>query len=285
MLRVNAKAISIAYRERLHLLPSGSSLAVLAILCASGVHRATIVNSERRPVGAASSLDLVRYLLSRSMDLLSVVLSAKCDDVAVEPVVMKATVSVEEVVETAIENRYVHVILVDEENRVAGVVTEETITRRIRVEDLARLRCQEVMSSPLFYASPTEPLIDVAKLMAEKDVRRIPLILKDIVYSVASSSGIAEYVASPKTVSEACFSIGTVASILSRPCLSVFEESAAPLVSEDDPLSKAAEFIVEGPGYAIVGGEGDYRGIITERDLVVKLAELLGVEGYLKLLV
>ena len=69
------------------------------------------------------------------------------------------------------------VIIVDE-GRPVGVVTERDMIKRVicRSKGSEKKRIEEIMSRPLIEASPEMPAGDAAKLMLEKNIKKLPIV-------------------------------------------------------------------------------------------------------------
>jgi CBS domain-containing protein len=68
-------------------------------------------------------------------------------------------------------------VVVAEGDTPLGVFTERDVTRRILDdEDLLGRSVEDVMSSPVVTASPEDEVISVFRLMADKGIRRLPVV-------------------------------------------------------------------------------------------------------------
>jgi CBS domain-containing protein len=68
-------------------------------------------------------------------------------------------------------------VVVAEGDSPLGVFTERDVTRRILDdEDLLGRSVEDVMSSPVVTASPEDEVISVFRLMADKGIRRLPVV-------------------------------------------------------------------------------------------------------------
>jgi len=66
-------------------------------------------------------------------------------------------------------------VVVEKRGLPEGVITERDILRRCVVKglNLEKVKCEEIMSSPLLTIDPDSPLGEAMKVMAEKHVRRL----------------------------------------------------------------------------------------------------------------
>ncbi len=69
-------------------------------------------------------------------------------------------------------------VIVVENNKVVGIVTEEDLIRRVLAEgrDPNRTRAGDIMSRPVVYVSPDTEVKEVALLMARLGIGHIPVI-------------------------------------------------------------------------------------------------------------
>ena len=69
-------------------------------------------------------------------------------------------------------------VIVVENNKVVGIVTEEDLIRRVLAEgrDPNRTRAGDIMSRPVVYVSPDAEVKEVALLMARLGIGHIPVI-------------------------------------------------------------------------------------------------------------
>lgn len=66
-------------------------------------------------------------------------------------------------------------VIVTEEGRPVGILTERDIMRRVVVRGLdpSKTKVREVMSSPLITVEANDYIVDASRLMAEKNIRRL----------------------------------------------------------------------------------------------------------------
>jgi len=83
-------------------------------------------------------------------------------------------------------------VIVTNNNRPVGIITSKNVLERI-VEprlDAGAVRAKDVMSSPLITVEADTTLEEAAKLMAQKHIKKLPVIDKDKLVGVLSSSDI-----------------------------------------------------------------------------------------------
>lgn len=77
-----------------------------------------------------------------------------------------------------IRDKHVGSLIVMQDGRPAGIVTERDIVNKIAAEDRSakRTTVKEIMSSPLVAIYPHQEVAEAAKLMAARKIRRLPVI-------------------------------------------------------------------------------------------------------------
>jgi CBS domain-containing protein len=68
-------------------------------------------------------------------------------------------------------------LIVTEDNKAVGIITERDILTRVTSKKIrpSSINVGKVMSSPLICISPETDILDAAKLMIEKNIRRLPI--------------------------------------------------------------------------------------------------------------
>jgi predicted transcriptional regulator len=69
-------------------------------------------------------------------------------------------------------------VVVDEEGRGAGIVTDRDIITKVMAEGrvVQKIQLSEIMSTPLFTVNEDEDILEVTHLMSEHSVRRFPVV-------------------------------------------------------------------------------------------------------------
>ncbi len=94
-----------------------------------------------------------------------------------DPVTVNPETTVYQIARIMAEKNIGSVIVV-ENNRVVGIVTEEDLIRRVLAEgrDPGRTRAGDIMSRPVIHVSPDTEVKEVALLMARLGIGHIPVI-------------------------------------------------------------------------------------------------------------
>jgi CBS domain-containing protein len=115
-------------------------------------------------------------------------MSAKVEDVMVKNV--KTASPEESVLKTAeIMNQYeIGCIVVTENSKPVGVVTERDILKRVVRErrDPAETKLHEVMSRPLVTVEPAATIVSAARIMIKHNIKKLPVMSSDHLVGILS---------------------------------------------------------------------------------------------------
>ncbi len=84
-------------------------------------------------------------------------------------------------------------LIVLEENRVVGIVSEKDLVRRVLAltSDPAKVKISEIMSYPVIAVSPETPAEEALRIMAVNGLRRLPVIHNDRLVGVVTVDRVA----------------------------------------------------------------------------------------------
>jgi CBS domain-containing protein len=83
----------------------------------------------------------------------------------------------------------VSAVIVIENNKPVGIVTVRDIVNSIGpFENPLSVPVREIMSQPLIHIHPNESIIDVAEIMTNKNIHKLPVIINDEILGIISSS-------------------------------------------------------------------------------------------------
>jgi CBS domain-containing protein len=83
-------------------------------------------------------------------------------------------------------------VIVTNNGRAVGIITERNILERV-VEprlDPGTIWAKDIMSSPLFTVDPNDAVEEAAKIMAQKRIKKLPVVEGDKIVGVVSTSDI-----------------------------------------------------------------------------------------------
>lgn len=93
-------------------------------------------------------------------------------------------------------SRRVGCLVVVQNNQPVGIITERDILTKVVGLDLraSKVLVAEVMSSPLVTVPPTMEVSEAAKLMAKKEIRRLPVVNEGKLVGIVTASDLASVV-------------------------------------------------------------------------------------------
>lgn len=79
--------------------------------------------------------------------------------------------------------------IVLEKNKPVGIITVRDIVNSLGpFENPLETQVKEIMSQPLIHILPDESIIDVAEIMTNKNIHKLPVIINDEILGIISSS-------------------------------------------------------------------------------------------------
>jgi len=86
--------------------------------------------------------------------------------------------------------REVGSLLVVDAGKPVGLITDRDIVTRVLANDMnpAQIKVASFMSQPLIMANSDTPMIELAKLMDEKNIRRVPIVEEGRVVGIVTST-------------------------------------------------------------------------------------------------
>ena len=272
-------ALDIAYKSLLYVAQESDRILGLIDIFSRGVHRAAVVDSRMRIKGIVSANSILRRLLREGDEPVSKLLNYTVEKIYEPALTLPSDVTVSEVISRAADAGMVHFVLVDPEGHVRGLVTEGTIIRRLRPRTL-NVKASEIMTSPPIELSPYATIREAIEELTSNNVKRVLLTSPGGIYGYYSAADAVRWIAGKRGGWERSFNELTregIASVMPRRTVFTVDQNAD--VSRLIPLMKSGreEFVV-------VTGSENVVGVITERDLVVRVSRLLGADEYVKLL-
>jgi signal-transduction protein with cAMP-binding, CBS, and nucleotidyltransferase domain len=113
------------------------------------------------------------------------------DIMTVNVVTMPLQASVLEVAKSMADMDISSVIITDED-RPLGIITEEDIVRRVIVQERnpKTTRASEIMSTPIIHVEPGTPLTDAMRVMAKSKIRRVAVLKNNSLAGIITSRDI-----------------------------------------------------------------------------------------------
>lgn len=176
--------------------------------------------------------------------------------------------SVEEALKILKKSRRGGLVIVDEENRVEGIVTERDFVFLL-AEKLTGKKAEDYMTRKVVTATPAMALGDVARAMVRNSFRRLPVVSQEKLVGIITTRMIISFIGRNNVFSKIIKN--RIEEVLNTRCQEVMSTRVA-TVSRKDDLGDVAGVLKDlGVGTACVVGEGKLEGILTERDIILAL--------------
>ena len=184
-------------------------------------------------------------------------------------IMTKSVVSVEtsakvgEAIRLMKENNVGGLPVVDEKNRVRGIITERDIAG-LFADKISGVRVAQLMSEKVITALPTTTIFEVAKTMTAQGFRRLPIISDNKVIGIITAMDIIRFFGSGEVFKY--LRSGTIMQVLNTPALEIATKEVVTIKPSAD-VGQAAKIMRNKNIGAIPVVENDRLvGIITERD-------------------
>ena len=160
-------------------------------------------------------------------------------------------------------------VVITSEGKPAGIVTDRDIMIKIcAARRTGKIKAKEIMSSPLITIGPEASVEEACELMAENDIRRLPVMENEELVGIISVRNILTN--APEHVQKFYPAEGEVVAEL----LEVGDVMTREVITEDEatPVNKISEEMkVRGIGSVVITSEGKPAGIVTDRDIAIKV--------------
>ncbi len=183
------------------------------------------------------------------------------------------TSSFEEVLELLLKNRVGGMPIVDREDRVIGILTERDVLHYLSSHKDFDGVVSDFMTRGVITAEPDTTIREAMRTMVDKGIRRLPIIRDGILMGLLTSTTLLQYFASGEAFK--LLITGDVSEIIDKPVKVILSNEK--VLQYREPLtfppyasiSEVVDRMVEtNHGAALIVGDEDLVGIVTERDLV-----------------
>jgi len=233
------------------------------------LNRVVIVNEEYKPIGIITSKDLVEFLLEDAS-------GRALDDVKVSEVMSKnliqvaPTYPVPEVASLMLKNRISSIIVVSEDEKLAGIVTKTDLCSFYSQFEGLNL-VKDYMSSPVVTVRPYDSVFKAALLMMSKDISRLVVVERKRVVGIITLTDLTLIApllrglrGMPKRALRKLFTKGiavTVADLMTSDPITIHEE---------EDLAMAAKLMISHgiSGLPVLDIREELSGIVTKTDIV-----------------
>lgn len=272
------RANQLAYKSILNVAGLGEPISSLLESFSRGVYRVAIVDEGMHVAGIVSANDILGFLVRNcDVEILRALEETPVNKVFKKPITLPHTATLREALEKSVEVGLVHFILIDEERRIRGLLTESAIIRWLDVKKLG-VPVEKVMTSPIVTCSQHMTLYDVSKKLSNYNIKRV--LVKGLagIYGYISTLDILRWLMGEEEAWSKTFrelASKEVSGVVGR--RTVFSVRRGADISEVISLMRGGR-----EEFSIVEEEGEPIGIVTERDVIVRVVREIGVEEFLK---
>jgi CBS domain-containing protein len=242
----------------------------IKLLSEKNVRHAIISNDGIKINGLLSVKDILRYIRKKSFNILWETIEPIVNK---KPIIGKITDEIPNLIKIMAKYDIGVIPIVDEEMKIWGLFSERHLFKLFS-DVQTFIRVSEIMSKPLITTDIKSTIDDVVELMLDNDIRRIPIVSKNKLIGIITIKDIIRFMAS-----------NYFENIINKE-LNPFEINALKIaslnpktISPEVDLSEAVKIMNSNNiGSLIVVHNDKPIGIITERDFILKIPKLNGVE-------
>lgn len=250
-------------------------------------HAPIIDRKTKRLVGMVSARDIIDFLgggPKRKIveekyggDLYEALIKEPIFSIRYTPPYVTIDDTIYDVVDLMIDRNIGALAITDREGKLIGMISERHIMSLFS-DVKTYVKVSEVMSSPLITLPPQASVLDGQILMHEKHIRRIVLKTRSKLQGIVSIKDVVKYYANPETI-ERLRLLGK--DVVYRTPLCYIASPNVITVTPEEDLGDAIKIMREhNIGSLVVVNKGVDVGIITERDFIIKLPKLWGVDVF-----
>ncbi|MET1125218.1 MAG: CBS domain-containing protein [Archaeoglobaceae archaeon] len=284
------KAIDVGTREVFTLPRSSTIMNALKAMLKRGFRRIPVADAgTKRLEGIVSATDFINlfgggekfnFVSVKYSGNLAAAVNAEIEEIMERNVVtVEADATLGDAVETMFEKGVGGCPIVDDEDRVVGIITERDILRYLAKDRYYSEPVGKYATRKVVTIKPRDTIRDAMKIMIEKRLRRLPVIDDGLLVGMITVREILRYFGSGEAFKmlvsgniKDAIDV-SVSAILSKPDLLYYKEVLA--FPPDVSISHVVRSMLEkGHGAALIVDGGKLEGIITERDLIKFMHEL-----------
>ena len=155
--------------------------------------------------------------------------------------------------------------VVDEEEVLAGIVTERDVMKVLSAERRAGL-VEEAMSTALKVTGPETPIGEATREMIAHRFRRLPVVKDDVLYGIVTATDIMKYLGTGQVFQRMV--TGNVAEVMALPVRTLVSGNLHTIDPKKNVNEAAREMLARNVGALPVIEDARLVGLITEFDLV-----------------
>ncbi|WP_457554568.1 CBS domain-containing protein [Candidatus Pyrohabitans sp.] len=180
-------------------------------------------------------------------------------------VALPMSASIDEALQEILRSRIGGVVIVDDENRVKGIVTERDFVHLLADKRTGKL-VEEYMTRKVITTTPGTTLGDAAKIMVRNSFRRLPVVSQGFLEGLLTTRMIIEFIGRNHIFEKI---VRNRFDEVLKTRVSEIMSKNVPTVKEGTDLGEVARIIEDtGVGTVCVVEDSRLLGIITERDLL-----------------
>lgn len=260
--------------------PETTALEIIRGFNARSVRYAPVVKPDRSLEGMVSYRELFRLILE-SEDVSSKLRSVRAGSLLSRdtPKVVAYQTTASELLKMLRRGGGV-LPVVDEEGRVIGQISERHAVDLLSLAGITDITVNELMTKEPVTIEAGSTLREAIALMVEKGVRRLPVVYDDELVGIVQVEDVLHHL----VLYEEQLLLGRAERVLSERLWKV----VPPLLVTVPLGTHLADALIrmrnDGVSYVLVVDDEELKGIMTERDVVTKLPEIVGEERMIKLM-
>ncbi len=189
---------------------------------------------------------------------------------ATDVITVDMSASIEDALSLILNSRIGGVVIVDDENRVKGIVTERDFVFLL-AEKVTGKKVEDYMTRNVITVTPGTRLGDACKIMVRNSFRRLPVVSVGFLEGILTTRMIINFLGKNEIFEK--IKNNSIEDVLNIRVSEIMSKNV-PTVTKDKDLGDVARIMEEtGFGTVCVVEDGKLIGILTERDIVRALAE------------
>jgi len=260
---------------------------VLRNLKIKGVRHSPIVSNEGKLVGMVSARDLINFLGGGPKhrivtekyggDIYSALNKEPVSSIMYQPPYVTLDHTLQDVVNLMMERDIGALPVLDEDGKVSGIISEKHIMNLFT--DVKTYVCvEEIMSSPVITLPPQAYLIEGQELMLEKDIRRLVLVENSSVKGLVTLKDMVRFYSNDETLGK--LKLGLAKEVHKTPLANIASSNVVTADAKMDVGDAIKRMRIHKIGCLPVMEGKKLVGIVTERDILLKLPKIKGVEVF-----
>jgi CBS domain-containing membrane protein len=289
------RATDIAYTENIYQIHMKSPLQSALDMMASkrNIYRLTVVDYKKHVRGVISGTRVLDIIAGRRGIGIKKRLGKNFEAFLRQPVrlfineylhKLSHQIPLKGIVSYVAENNIGHIILVDQMNRLYGVITERCIIDHLPLRSYG-LTISDIMTTNVHSISSSQTLLDASSVMSSHNIRRLPVFEEKQLCGMITVTDILKYLISFERHIDAILTKEEMKKFMQDPIKSL--DLKEPIVlnskSEFEEFLKIMRKSRTG-GFPVIDEDGKMIGIVSSRDVVVKLPKLLELQTFMELI-